>query len=53
VPAVVSKPFSARRRDDRTTDAWRGISADTAVLLTAALGTPGNRAALICHSGGE
>ena len=32
VPAVVSKPCRARRRDDRTTDAWRGICADTAVL---------------------
>ena len=39
-PAVVSKPCRARRRDDRTTDAWRGISADTAVLPPAAFSAP-------------
>jgi hypothetical protein len=32
VPAVVNNPCKTRRRDDRTTDAWRGICADTAVL---------------------
>jgi hypothetical protein len=37
---VVSKPCKARRRDDRTTDAWRGICADTAVLPHGSLQRP-------------
>src|SRR5208282_4317940 len=35
VPAVASRPARERRRDSRATDARSGISADTAVLLTA------------------
>jgi len=39
-PALVSRPCRARRRDDRTADAWRGISADTAVLPHGSLRRP-------------
>ncbi len=40
VPAVASKPASARRRDGMAAGAWTGNSADTAVLLTAACAPP-------------
>src|SRR6516225_1319017 len=35
VAAVDSKPVTTRRRDGNATGPWSGISADTAVLLTA------------------
>jgi len=34
VPAVASRPASARRRDSFATAGWSGISADNALLLT-------------------
>jgi hypothetical protein len=53
VPAVVSRPAKARRREGNATGPWSGISADTVVLLTPAKSAPADRASPICHSGGE
>ena len=51
--AVVSKPCRARRRDDRTTDAWRGICATRRFSSTPKAPPKRIERALICHSGGE